>query len=270
MRRILFPFSITLLTLFSSCSVTKTKDISYLNASERTKLNVFSPTKVSEKKPVLIYVHGGYWNSGNKDIYGSFGRNFAKKNVVTVIPNYTLSPNASYKEMTTEIAAVIKWTKDNIKDFNGDPDRIFVTGHSAGGHLVALATLDPSYGVKKNMVKGIILNDAAGLDMFNYLQEYPPTEKYNYDTTWTLDPNNWKDASPIYFLSEDSPSFLIYVGTKTYESIISSNKRFVTELQKFQTDVSPIYLKKKHIPMITHYFLPWSDRYDEIIEFMNE
>jgi acetyl esterase/lipase len=60
-------------------------------------------------------LHGGYWNSGRKGTYDLLGRNFARKGVVTVIPDYTLSPTASYDEMTKEIAAVIKWVQANSK-----------------------------------------------------------------------------------------------------------------------------------------------------------
>jgi hypothetical protein len=66
---------------------------------------------------------------------------------------------------------------------------------------------------------GIILNDAAGLDMKYYLEENPPTAEHNYITTWTSSPARWQDASPIYFFRQKHTSFLIYVGDKTYSSI---------------------------------------------------
>jgi len=75
--------------------------------------------------PVLIFVHGGNWNTGNKNTYGFLGRNFAKKGVVILIPDYILSPTASYDEMAKEIAAVIQWAKQNCKEYNGDPNKNF-------------------------------------------------------------------------------------------------------------------------------------------------
>lgn len=258
---------------FASCSSKKFKDVSYLKKQNKTerKLNIFVPRKQSkEPMPVLIFVHGGNWNTGNKNIYGFFGRNFAKKGVITVIPSYTLSPNANYDEMTREIAAAIEWTKNNIKDYNGDSQRIFVTGHSAGGHLVALATMNPKYGVEVGTVSGIILNDAAGLDMKHYLENYPPTKENDYLTTWTNNPEEWKNASPIYFLDKNTPPFLIYVGKKTYPSIKVANERFLKELKGFQKEAQPIFVNKKHIPMILQYFWPWSNRFDETVKFMNQ
>ena len=66
------------------------------------------------------------------------------------------------------------------------------------------------------------------------------------------------------------PPFLIYVGTKTYPSIKEGNERFLKEVNKFQEDVRPVFLNKKHVPMILQYFWPWNDRIDETVEFMNK
>ena len=269
-------FIIVLLNAFLlvNCGSKKNTDISYLNSTEKSaskppQLNVFVPRKSSATQvPVLIFVHGGNWNSGRKGTYDLLGRNFASKGVITVIPDYTLSPEASYDDMARQIVSVIQWTKKNISQYNGNPNSIYITGHSAGGHLGALAVMNPKYGVDSGSISGIILNDAAGLDMKNYLEGNPPTEKDDYLATWTSNPEQWKDASPIYFLNKNTPPFLIYVGDKTYNSIKIANSRFVTALQPFQPDVTPIRLNKKHVPMVLQYFSPWSNRFDEIIAFM--
>lgn len=262
--------SLCMLTL-ASCSTKKIKNISYQkSANEKSlQLNIFVPRKTkTDQLPVLLFVHGGNWNSGNKGLYGFFGRNFAKKGVITVIPSYTLSPDANYDQMTREIADAIKWVTANIESYGGNPEKLFVTGHSAGGHLVALATMNPKYGIAPETVSGIILNDAAGLDMNHYLENYPPTSENDYVTTWTNNPADWKNASPIYFLNEKTPPFLIFLGKKTYPSIKVANERFLKELRHYQEEVTPILLNKKHIPMILQYFWPWNKRIDETVDFM--
>ena len=274
-----FPFLILLLmTAFLSfnCSSKKITDVSYLKSLEvsttdNPKLNVFIPRKSNvEQAAVLIFIHGGNWNSGRKGTYDLLGRNFANKSIITVIPDYTLSPNASYDTMTEQIAQVIIWCKENIHKYGGDPNQIFVSGHSAGGHLGALAVMNPKYKIDPKSISGIILNDAAGLDMKNYLEGNPPTEKDNYLATWTSIPEKWKEASPIYFLNKNTPPFLIYVGDKTYNSIKVANSRFVSVLNPFQPNVTPIRLNKRHAPMVLQYFNPWSDRFDETIEFIKK
>ena len=272
-------FSYIIIVLLSAfmlvnCGAKKSTDISYLesdnkNVGKAPKLNVFVPRKSSATQvPVLIFVHGGNWNSGRKGMYDLLGINFANKGVITVIPDYTLSPDATYDDMARQIVSVIQWTKKNISQYKGNPNMIYITGHSAGGHLGALAVMNPKYGLSSGSIAGIILNDAAGLDMKNYLEGNPPTEKDHYLTVWTSNPGLWKDASPIYFLNKNTPPFLIYVGDKTYNSIKIANSRFAQALQPFQPDVTPIRLNKKHVPMVLQYFLPWSNRFDEIIAFM--
>ena len=272
-----FPFLILLLMaafLFFNCSSKKITDLSYLkspeaNAADNPKLNIFVPRKSSATQlPVIIFVHGGNWNSGRKGTYDLLGLNFASRGVITVIPDYTLSPEANYNEMTRQIVSVIKWTKKNISQYNGNANTVYITGHSAGGHLGALAVMNPKYGIDSGSIAGIILNDAAGLDMKNYLEGNPPTVKDDYIATWSSDPVKWKDASPIYFLDKNAPPFLIYVGDKTYNSIKIGNSRFLDALKPFHPDVTPIRLNKKHVPMVLQYFNPWSNRFDEIIAFM--
>lgn len=278
--RAAFPNSIKILflavsfVLFTGCKAKKYSDVSYLPKnefkSETPKLNIFTPRKTDTTAlPVLIFVHGGNWNSGNKETYGFFGRNFAKKGVICVIPDYTLSPKTDYETMTEQIAASIKWTQENIAKYHGDPHKIFLTGHSAGGHLIALAVTNPKYKVAPEEISGMILNDAAGLDMYSYLQKNPPTATDDYLATWSADPEKWKEASPIYYVDEKTPPMMIYMGKKSYPSIITGNQHFLKALHAYQPNVKPIKLNKKHIPMILQYFWPWSKRYSEIIGFIN-
>ncbi|WP_047545828.1 alpha/beta hydrolase [Psychroserpens sp. Hel_I_66] len=269
----IFIIPLVFLMVFSSCASRKFKDVQYIPKKEKKEalsLNVFQPRdKDAKNLPVVIFVHGGYWTEGDKDIYGFLGRNFSKHDVVTVIPSYTLSPKANYDTMASEIVKAIQWTVDSITNYKGNPDNIYLMGHSAGGHLIALVSTNPKYLENTSAIKGVILNDAAGLDMYSYLQNNPPTTEYNYITTWTTNPEEWRNASPLYFVDEKSPPFLIYVGEKTYPSIKEQNSVFIEKLNEFQPTVSPIYLDKKHVPMMSQYFFPWTYRYDEIMEFIN-
>ena len=263
---------IFLALIIISCKPTMAyKDISYTknNKGEDVKLNIFTPKNIKGKNyPVLIFVYGGNWNTGNKDKYNLLGKNFARKNMVVVIPDYTLSPDADVDEMTKEIAATIQFTKANAKKYHGDPGQIFISGHSAGGQLASSAVMNPKYSIPEKTISGIILIDAAGIDMKNYLEKNPPTAADNYDITWSKDPEKWKQASSIYFINEKTPPFLIYLGKKTYPSITVANENFLKALHPFQPEVKPIMLNKKHVPMILQYFLPWSKRLDEAGAFM--
>ncbi|MCF0064262.1 alpha/beta hydrolase fold domain-containing protein [Dyadobacter chenwenxiniae] len=266
-----------MLTL-SGCSfkrITKSKNIVYQKAyktSAEQQLNVFTPKKHSEPKNVLIFVHGGNWNSGKKSQYSIIGGHWARKDVVTVIVDYPLSPAADYKAMAISIAKSVKWVKENISQYGGDPDKIFLSGHSAGGHLAALVALDDHYFKNiglENPLAGLILIDAAGLDMHGYLTEEQFEKGNTYLRTFSSDSKTWKEATPLYHLHQNMPPMLIYRGGKTYPSILKSNEKFINALHAYapETDYR-IQKSKKHVPMITQFFNPWNRRYGEILEFM--
>jgi hypothetical protein len=136
---------------------------------------------------------------------------------------------------------LFQWTKDSISKHKGQTK--FYHRTFSRGHLGALAVMNPKYGIDPKSISGIILNDAAGLDMKYYLEENPPTA-HNYITTWTSSPVKWQDASPIYFLDKNTPPFFFYVGDKTYSSIKTTNKRFIDALYPFQPEVKAVPLNR--------------------------
>jgi acetyl esterase/lipase len=265
---------------FSSCTpkrVTRTKNVIYLKADSTTKkaeqaLNVFSPHKNAGSKAVFIFIHGGTWNSGKKETYSFLGNRMARKNVVTVIIDYPKSPSADYDEMAIDATKAVKWVKENIQQYGGDPGKIFISGHSAGGHLAALITVREDYFEKEGMVspiKGAILIDAAGLDMYSYLKEENFSGDNTFLQTFTTDSVNWKKASPLFHLHKGMPPMLIYVGGKTYPSIRVSNEKLLADLKSLDYDPTFYLLKsKKHKPMIKQFIYSGSHRYKEIIAFM--
>jgi acetyl esterase/lipase len=126
--------------------VESVRDLAYIEASAHAKhkLDVHRPQQRGEGA-VVHFVHGGYWVEGDKDfhgwltgLYGSIGVALAKRGVVTVIQNYRLAPDVGPEEMLSDVAAGLAWTFEHAADHGGDPSRVFMMGHSAGGHLVAL------------------------------------------------------------------------------------------------------------------------------------
>jgi acetyl esterase/lipase len=270
------PLLLSYFLLLSSCafkSVTKSKDITY-NAEHKLQLDIYSPKKTSRPKEVFVFIHGGRWNSGRKEQYKFLGDRMARKGVVTVVMDYRLSPLIAYRGMTADVASALKWVKENITSYGGDSNKIFVSGHSAGGHLAAMVSADNSYfdSLKiPNPIRGTILIDAFGLDMFKFLSN----DKYEKDKTYyamfTSTPQTWKDGSPIYKLREGMGPFLIYVGGKTYPSITESNNDFLSAIKKYQPDTQLITVKnKKHVAMISQFLNTGNRAYKEIIKFMEK
>jgi len=276
------PLIIATLLAFTltSCAfkrVSRSKNITYLNAdtaANRTsqELNVFAPRKPTTAKDVFVFIYGGTWNSGEKSLYNFLGNRMARKDVVTVVIDYPKSPQSNYDEMATDAAKAVKWVKENIAQYGGNPDKIFVSGHSAGGHLAALISVRDDYFSKlgiTNPIKGTILIDAAGLDMYSFLKKENYPEDNTYIQTFTNNPDNWKAASPLYHLHKGMPPMLIYVGGRTYPSIKMGNELLVAGLKKL--GYNPLYYtlkRKKHKPMITQFLNSGNKRYKEITRFM--
>jgi acetyl esterase/lipase len=108
------------------------------------KLDVFAPAG-AVRAPVVLFVHGGTWMGGDKDFFGlyrSVGRFLARHGVVAVLPNYRLAPLNPHPAQVQDIARAYAWARAHAAEYGGDPDRIFLCGHSAGGHLAALLALD--------------------------------------------------------------------------------------------------------------------------------
>ncbi len=282
-NQLILRYSLLLVLLFIVANISylfaakKAEDIRYIpnSTGKNNLLDVYYPRDSKEQNSVLIFIHGGAWNSGKKETYWWLGRNMANKNVVTVVINYTLSPEATYPKMASECASAVKWVQSNIAQYGGNPDKIFLMGHSAGGHLAALIDADPQYfksaGIS-NPVKGVILNDTFGLDMFEYLgsaEQGDQTNSFLY--TFSKDKETWKKGSPLtYFQNVKSP-YLIFTGEKTYPSIKMQSERISKLLiaKKIPTE-HYIIKNKKHVAMIGQMVFGWNSLYKYITTFINK
>lgn len=261
--------------LLASCSikpVSKTKNVTY-SASQNLQLDVYAPRKIKSPKKVLVFVHGGNWIHGKKSIYRFFGKGMARKGVVGVVFNYRLSPQANYKGMAEDVADAVTWVKNHCKDFGGDPDNIYISGHSAGAQLAGLVANDNSYFTRtgiQNPIKGTILIDAFGLDMYRYFTLSNNPKDTMYKRVFTEDPATWKKASPAYHLSEKMPPILMFVGGKTYPVIKQVNTEFYAEVVKYQPATQFIIVKRKrHVPMVFQFINPGAKPYRYILDFMD-
>ena len=127
---------------YATCP-TLAKNIAY---SPRTtqRLDVYRPDTGSNW-PVLVYVYGGSWNGGRKELYAPAAQRLLPEGALIVIADYTLYPAAGYPTQTQEIAAALAWTLDHAAEYGGDPRRVVVVAQSAGAHVAALALLDPQF-----------------------------------------------------------------------------------------------------------------------------
>jgi acetyl esterase/lipase len=258
--------------------VCKKKDVAYLDPSdsefdrEHHILDIYYPKDTTSKKSVFIFVHGGSWNSGKKNTYRFLGKNLTKRGIITVIVNYRLT-DVQYDKMGEDCARSVDWVYKNISKYGGDPEKITLGGHSAGGHLAALITLNSTFDKLqlKNSISKTVLIDAFGLNMHSYFNEYNNDYARSLFKVFTKDPEQWKLASPVYSVNSDVKTpFLVLTGSRTYPTIIKSSKEFCDKLKEngARTDCQVID-GKKHIGMISQLIFRKNKVYDILLDFMN-
>jgi acetyl esterase/lipase len=129
-----------------SPSVHAQKNVPYLENSpeDKHKLDIYSPSDQTNC-PVIFFVHGGAWKTGDRSYYPPLGNRYALEGFVTVVPSYRLAPKHPHPAQIEDVAAAFAWTVAHVREYGGDTNRIFVAGHSAGAHLAALLSLDHTY-----------------------------------------------------------------------------------------------------------------------------
>jgi arylformamidase len=159
-----------------------------------------------DQAPIYVFIHGGYWYSLDKADYSYVAQGMRPHGVATVVNNYGLAPDHNMDEIVRQNRAALAWVYRNAASFGGARDKIFVAGHSAGGHLAAMAlgTDWPAFGadLPADMVKGIC---AIG-----GLFDLEPIRLSYLNDTLKLDPEMARRNSPIHLdYPRPAPCFLV-------------------------------------------------------------
>lgn len=145
------------------------RDIPYASPSvDRQRLDVYAPPD-AKNLPVVFWIHGGGWQTGDKSSIQAKPRAFTAKRFVFVSTNYRLLPDVDMATIVRDVAKSIRWVHDHVAEYGGDPDRIFVMGHSAGAQLAALVCVDDRYlkaeGLDLSIIKGCVPVDGDTFDV---------------------------------------------------------------------------------------------------------
>lgn len=245
------------------------KNIAYANRSKTRNLLdvIYNPAKTG--MPVLFFIHGGSWMTGSKDMYTRLGENFLEKGFAAVIINYRLFPTTDIYGMVQDCRDAFTWCRDNIAEFKGDPARIFLAGHSAGGHLCAvtgLAEEDPA----KN-IRGFVLMDAFGLCANYFLTEHGTLIPEFFSGIFGKQKDKWPLASPDNLLKRGAPPFLILTGGNTYPFVNFDNSTFVSHLNQLAiSNEHKIMDSYSHMQMIYEFESTTSILFTDTLKWMKK
>lgn len=173
-------------------------------AGERHLLDVYVPKEGAARAPVIVFFYGGNWVSGKREDYAFVGRALAARGFVVVVPDYRLYPQVRYPAFLDDAAQAVAWAGRDIARYGGDPQRLFVMGHSAGAYNAAMLALDARW-LGKQGVKAASLRGWIGLaGPYDFL----PVENRTTRPVFSF-PDTPLDSQPIRHAAAGAPPALL-------------------------------------------------------------
>lgn len=218
-----------------------TKDVAYCDGKDadpvRHRLDLYLP-KGHKDYPVLLFIHGGGWRSGDKSKFDKLGETFARHGVGTVIAGYRLTPQVQHPAHVQDVARAFAWTHRHIGKHGGRPDQIFVSGHSAGGHLVALLATDESY----LKAEKLSLQAIKGAIPISGVYEITPGR---WGGVFPREADGRREASPLHHVRENLPPFLILYGERDSQGFEQMAEDFCQALRKNKCAAASLKVKDR-------------------------
>lgn len=239
------------------------RNIRYATAPDsdpiKNRLDLFLPK--GKDWPVMIFVHGGSWSEGDKDlkvagadVYGNIGRYFASQGIGTAIISYRLMPHVDWKAQVLDVARATGWVYQHIQEYHGNPKNIFLAGHSAGAQIASRVALDSSalsvMGLSPHLVCGVIAISGVGYNFLNEEMYQLGVDEHIYQTLFNkknISKSLRKKLSPIFFAKKSSPPFLILYAARDQKEIKHSSQGLFNWLMKVEAQ-SQLYV----IPRESH------------------
>jgi acetyl esterase/lipase len=226
-------------------SVVRRRDIDYWGDRIRAhRLDLYLPASGATGSPMMIYVHGGAWILGDKREQGRPMLHYLARNGwVCASVNYRLSPRADWPEAVFDVKRALAWFKDHAGELGGDPDRMVISGGSAGGHLAALVALTAD---DRSLQPGFEDADTSVMacvpfygvyDFTNSAGSFDPFFVRFLEKTVMKQPlsNNrpaFEAASPLFRLHPNAPPLLVVAGRNDTLVPVAEARRFVAEARR--------------------------------------
>ncbi len=195
--------------------VRRLPDLAY-GSDPAQRLDVYMPAHASGR--IIVMVHGGGWRIGDKamgHVVDNKLAHWSARGDIFVSVDYRMLPQADVAQQAQDVAAALAYVQRHARHWGGEPSNLVLMGHSAGAHLVALLSADPSLAPDAQPWRATVSLDSAALDV--------PTIMRNrhlplYDDAFGRDPANWRVLSPLQQLSAKAPPMLLVCSSQRRES----------------------------------------------------
>ena len=214
------------------------KDVPSLDAPKgerRRSFDLYLPANSSRRPPLLIFIHGGFWLLTDDDyrIGPSMAENLVQDGVAVALVRYRLAPANRHPTQAQDVAAAVAELVRSADKYGYDPKRVYLAGHSAGGHLAALVGLDASYlsqhGQQANAIAGVI--SISGLYDLAPNWTVSDNQKSATEKTFGNDKSVLRRASPIQHVRASAPPFLIINAFQDFAGFPLDARRFADALR---------------------------------------
>lgn len=202
------------------------KDFAY-GSDPLQKMDIYYKTETS-LLPVIFMVHGGAWKYGdksNENVYLNKVDHWVKNGFVFISVNYRMLPSADVKTQISDVALALAKAQASASNWNGDPQKFILMGHSAGAHLISLISANPDSAINLGALPwvGSISLDSAALNVVSIMKA--PHFKL-YDEAFGKDYEYWVQVSPLHQMKSNMAPFLAVCSAKR-ELCVSHSKEFV-------------------------------------------
>ncbi|MGH8460063.1 MAG: alpha/beta hydrolase fold domain-containing protein [Stenotrophobium sp.] len=207
-------------------------------------LDVYTPTNV-QNAPVIVFFYGGRWSSGSKDAYKFVGQALTSQGFVSVIADYRKYPQVRFPEFVKDGARAVQWTHDNIRQYGGDPAKLFVMGHDAGAYIAAMLALNDSYlqavGGSRSWLRGMI--GLAG--PYDFMPIIAPDLRDMFGP-----PEQFAQSQPIMFVDGHNPPLLLMTGLDDDSVLAKNTQALAKSVASAGGPVETVYYPKLSHSMI--------------------
>jgi acetyl esterase/lipase len=205
--------------------IKSTYSVAYAQRSRGT-LDICRPADAIAA-PVVVFFYGGGWRSGYKELYRYVGRALARRGYVAVLPDYRIYPEVCYPDFIEDGALAVRWAKDNAGRFGGDPENLFLMGHSAGAHIAAMLAMDGRWLQKVGLAPG---RDIAGLIGLAGPYDFLPLLEETRIAIFGGD--NRPETQPIHHVVPGAPRALLMTGARDGTVEPGNSTRFAARLRE--------------------------------------
>lgn len=210
----------------SFMSMTRLANVSYGDEKSQN-LDIYIPLEVNEDTPVLMYLYGGGWNSGSKNIYKFMAARFVKEGYIVVIPDYRQFPDVEFPGFVHDVAKAMAWTKSNIQNYGGQNNSLLVMGHSAGAHIGSLVLADKKY-LKEQKLDPSYIKAFVGLAG---PYAFTPTEP-EYVEVFRATGHDYTQMQAPTFVDGSEPPMLLLHGDEDEVVVYKNAQKLKEEVNK--------------------------------------